>query len=367
MGYLFILAAVVVLVILALRYYPPLGARAKGDARSAIDGSDNYVGGKFIYPLPTPMEMSFKEMSKIMTEMIKGGSNRKPSNGIPIDRWEPQQLLEVNSEARLVWFGHSAFFLQVNGLNLLLDPMLGPSPSPVPMIGGKRYGGELPLSIDDLPPIDAVILSHDHYDHLDYGTIKKLKNKVRRFFVPLGVGAHLERWGVARERITSADWWDEMDFEGLKLACTPARHFSGRSMNDRYQTLWCSWVIDSGETKLYFSGDSGYGGHFKQIGDKYGPFDVTLMECGQYDMRWPLIHMMPEETVQAHRDVGGKVMIPIHWGAFTLALHDWTDPVERVLRAAEQHSVVVATPRIGQVVPLSASEYPAAAWWRTKE
>ncbi|MFC5701405.1 MBL fold metallo-hydrolase [Cohnella faecalis] len=309
------------------------------------------------------MDMSFKTMMGVMAEMLKGSPNRKPRKALPADTFNPL-LLQNKNQAKAIWFGHSALLLQMNGLTLLLDPMFGSAPSPFPLLGGKRYGGKLPFEIEELPEIDAIILSHDHYDHLDYGSIKKLQKKVRRFFVPLGVGAHLERWGVSRERITEADWWDEAEFEGLKLVCAPARHFSGRSVNDRLSTLWCSWVIDGGGTKVFFSGDSGYGPHFKQIGERFGPFDLTLMECGQYDERWSLIHMMPEETVQAHLDVGGKLMIPIHWGAFTLAVHDWTDPVERVLRKAEQSGADVATPRIGQAVTIGAPEYPTSPWWR---
>ncbi|MNC27019.1 Beta-lactamase superfamily domain protein [compost metagenome] len=184
------------------------------------------------------------------------------------------------------------------------------------------------------------------------------------FIVPLGVGAHLKRWGISGERIREFDWWDEISFAGLTLTSAPARHFSGRSLLDRNTTLWCSWIIQGGHAKIFFSGDSGYGPHFAAIGQKYGPFDLTLMECGQYDPRWADIHMMPEQTVQAQIDLQGKLMIPIHWGAFTLAMHDWTDPVERVLRAAKQHGLRLATPRIGEPVHVGAKTYPSSPWWR---
>jgi len=212
--------------------------------------------------------------------------------------------------------------------------------------------------------IDAVLLSHDHYDHLDYGSIVKLRNKVKHFFVPLGVGAHLARWGVDPTKISEHDWWDEVQFEGLTLASTPARHFSGRSLKDRDTTLWCSWVIVGPEARVFFSGDSGYGPHFAEIGEKYGPFDLTLIECGQYDARWAAIHMLPEESVQAHLDVQGKVMMIVHWAAFTLGLHDWTDPVERVSKAAEAQNIRFSTPKIGETVIIGAAEYPASIWWK---
>ncbi|MDP4170893.1 MAG: MBL fold metallo-hydrolase, partial [Bacillota bacterium] len=247
---------------------------------------------------------------------------------------------------------------------ILLDPMFGTTPSPFPMIGGKRYSGKLPFELDELPEIDIVLLSHNHYDHLDYGTIKKIKHKVQRFITPLGVGSNLEKWGVESSRIEEHDWWDDFHYKGLDFVCTPARHFSGRSLLDRDATLWCSWIINGMETNIFFSGDSGYAPHFKEIGEKYGPFDVTLMECGQYDERWASIHMVPEETVQAHMDVKGKLMIPIHWAAFTLALHDWTDPVDRAVKAATERNVAISTPRIGETIVLGSSDYPTAAWWK---
>lgn len=354
---------IAVVAYLVIKRYPPLGARASGDARKKIERSPQYHGGKFAYPIPTSMNLPLKTMLGVMKEMLRGSPNRKPSAGaIPMDALDLAALRDGAQKA--IWFGHSAALLQLDGVTLLLDPMFGKAPSPFPWIGGKRYGGKLPLEIEDLPAIDAIILSHDHYDHLDYGSIRKLRNKAKRFFVPLGVGAHLVRWGIEPDRIVEADWWEEMTFEGLKLACAPARHFSGRSVNDRMSTLWCSWVIEGKQAKVFFSGDSGYGPHFKEIGERYGPFDLTLMECGQYDVRWQLIHMLPEETVQAHQDVGGRVLLPIHWGAFTLSVHDWTDPVERALRAAEDKGVSIATPRIGQPILIGAIEYPQTKWWK---
>lgn len=242
--------------------------------------------------------------------------------------------------------------------------MLGKIPSPIPIFVGKRYSENLPANIQDLPHIDAVLISHDHYDHLDYDSILKLRDKVKRFLVPLGIGAHLERWGVEKTRIQEFDWWDEIEFEGLKVIAAPARHFSGRSLTDRNATLWCSWVIHSKQGRIFYSGDSGYGLHFKEIGSKHGPFDLTLIECGQYDNRWADIHMMPEEAVQAHLDVKGKVMLPIHWGAFTLAFHDWDEPVERIIGISEEKNVAVATPKIGEPVEIGTSKYPISLWWK---
>ncbi len=264
---------------------------------------------------------------------------------------------------QLVWLGHSASLIRVQNKTLLLDPMLSKTASPFQSVGPKRFS-KPPISAEELPHIDAVLISHDHYDHLDHATIKKLRGKTTKFFVPLGVAAHLQTWGVKKTQIVELDWWDAAAFEGLNLVCTPARHFSGRSLNDRYKTLWCSWVIESAQAKLFFSGDTGYGPHFKQIGKKYGPFDLTLLECGQYDKRWPNIHMQPEQTFAAYQDLRGKRLLPLHWGAFSLALHSWIDSVERVRKAAQPFGAEVMTPRIGEIVPIRSRTYPKSAWWK---
>ncbi|MGM0885060.1 MAG: MBL fold metallo-hydrolase [Bacillota bacterium] len=358
-----VVAAILMIGYLVLTYYPAFGGAPSKEKRQELSQSANYAKKKFVNLISTSMDMSFRETLMVVVQFVIGNPNRKPAKPIAAEPLSPLYFQDVQ-QPKLTWFGHSAALLQLDGKTLLLDPMFGKAPSPFPQIGGKRFSGKLPFEIEQLPLIDAVLISHDHYDHLDYGSIVKLKDKVKRFFVPLGVGPHLKRWGVDPAKIEEHDWWDASDYEGLKLACTPARHFSGRSLTDRNATLWCSWVIQGQETKIFFSGDSGYGPHFKDIGDKYGPFDLTLMECGQYDERWAAIHMMPEETVQAHLDVSGKVLVPIHWGAFTLSLHDWTDPVERAIKAAKERNVAISTPKIGELVVIDAPVHPSAAWWR---
>ncbi|UJF32358.1 MBL fold metallo-hydrolase [Paenibacillus hexagrammi] len=344
---------------LILNYYPPLGSKDKGPS---VYGSPHYAEGKFSYFLPTKMDMRLSTSLSMLFDFMKGNPNAKPKQPLRPERWIPQE--HRDDQTRVTWLGHSAMIVEVNGSILLLDPMLGSAPSPFPFMGGKRYSKQLPFDIQELPEIDAVLFSHDHYDHLDYGTMMRIKDKVRRFIVPLGVKAHLVRWGVDADIISEHDWWDNLEYEGLSLTCAPARHFSGRSLGDRDASLWCSWVIDSGTSRIFFSGDSGYGPHFEEIGNRCGPFDLTLMECGQYDERWAPIHMMPEQTVQAHLDVQGKLMLPIHWGAFTLAFHDWTDPVERAVAAAEKQGVSIVTPRIGEAVQLGSRQLPRTKWWR---
>lgn len=363
---LVIVVALILLTVLILRYYPPFGARASKEKRQRFEQSAQYdkQKRKFENLIPTSMSMNPKEGMDLLKQYMKGNVNKRPRQPLQLAALSLHATQTNSGDPKVTWFGHSAALLEVDGVKLLLDPMLGRAPSPAPIIGGKRYSESMAGIIDALPELDAIIMSHDHYDHLDYGSIQRLKHKVGQFIVPLGVGSHFERWGVEPERIREFDWWDEYSFHGLSLACTPARHFSGRSLNDRNSTLWCSWVIRGRSASVYFSGDSGYGPHFVQIGEKYGPFDLTLMECGQYNERWSAIHMMPEQTVQAHLDVRGKVMIPIHWAGFTLALHDWTDPVERAVRSAKEREVQVCTPRIGETVRINAEAYPTAAWWR---
>jgi L-ascorbate metabolism protein UlaG (beta-lactamase superfamily) len=357
-----IVVGLIVVIVLFMYGYPVFGRRPSKEKVQKLSRSPQYVQGKFQNPVPTMMEMNLKTTLGILREFTKSAPNRRPATPLVMD----SPLLQKDAETKVTWFGHSASLLTIDGKALLLDPMFGRAPSPFPWFGKGRYSGGLPFQVAELPVIDAVVLSHDHYDHLDYGSILKIKHKVNKFLVPLGVGGHLERWGVPPEKIAEYDWWDEFTYEGLTFACTPATHFSGRSMTDRGATLWCSWVIKGEQANVFFSGDSGYSSHFKAIGQKYGPFDVTLMECGQYDERWGDIHMLPEETVQAHMDVKGKLLIPIHWGAFTLALHDWFDPVERAVRAAAQQHVRIATPKIGQTVSLYAEEIPTTAWWKMR-
>lgn len=358
------LVALAVLAYVVMTFCPAFGRRASKEEKRIISRSLNYKDGKFVYPTTTVMmENSAGSSFSILKDFIKGNPRSRPKQPLIPVKLRPGSIQETG-DTRVTWFGHSAVLLEIDGVTLFLDPMLGRSPSPFPFVGGRRYSKQLPAQISELPRIDAVLLSHDHYDHLDYGSIKQLKDKVGMFIVPLGVGAHLQRWGVSRENIREQDWWDEIRYAGLTLTSAPARHFSGRSLLDRNTTLWCSWIIQGSETKIFFSGDSGYGPHFAEIGERYGPFDLTLMECGQYDPRWADIHMLPEQTVQAHLDVRGALMIPIHWAAFTLSMHDWTDPVERVFAAAKAQNVRLATPRIGEPVYAGSAEVPSLAWWK---
>lgn len=359
----FTVVGIIFLAVIFVNFYPAFGRKASREKLLLFRQSRNYQRGKFVNQILTPMDISAKTMLSIVRDYIKGNPKVRPETPIPVQPLD-RHFLGGKQQAKAAWFGHSTLLLELDGKTILLDPIFEKRPSPVPFLGGKRYSEKLPVEIAELPAVDAVLLSHDHYDHLDYASIKELKDKVKHFYVPLGVGSHLESWDVEPEKIKELDWWDEAEFDDLILVCAPARHFSGRNLSDRDATLWCSWVIAGRQAKVYFSGDSGYGPHFADIGEKYGPFDLTFMECGQYDQRWSAIHMLPEETVQAQLDVKGKRMIPIHWAAFTLALHDWNDPIERVSKAAKNQKVRISTPKIGETVIIGSDRYPDSIWWR---
>ena len=363
MIYLFtFLVAVFVAILLFLNLHPVFGGNPSKEQKEEYSKFDHYGNGKFVNQVPTKMDMKASDFLSMIRENISGSTDRKPAGPIPVSDidWN-----KINSEEdSLTWFGHSTLLLSIDNKKILVDPMFGPIASPVSFIGSKRYSEDLLEMIDELPPIDAVFITHDHYDHLDYQSNLKLKSKVKHFFVPLGVNNHLMRWGVEEEKITELNWWDETEFQGLTVALTPSKHFSGRGVSNRNSTLWGGWVILGEQTRFYTSGDGGYDAHFKEIGEKYGPFDIVTMEGAQYDKSWYWAHMRPEESVQANMDVKGKQMMLIHWGAFTLAYHGWTEPIERALKAAEKSNVPIVAPKIGETVLINGEgSIPHSFWW----
>ncbi len=360
-----VLGILIAFALLVIRFYRPLGAKNNPSVLDKAAKQSIYKNGRFENQIETNMHIPFVAMMGVLWQFMVGGAARRPKHPLPTASFHTDQLTKPN-EISFVWFGHSALMMNWRGKLILLDPMFGNTLSPFPWLGGNRYSGKTPLNIEELSIIDAVFLSHDHYDHLDFGSIQRLKNKVKHFFVPLGVSAHLQRWGIDANVISEHDWWDEFEWEGLQIVSAPARHFSGRTINDRNATLWCSWILKDATSRLYFSGDSGYSPHFKEIGEKYGPFDWAFMECGQYHELWKAIHMLPEETVQASIDIRATSILPIHWGAFTLSIHSWFDPIERVVKAAEGKNLRVITPMIGEVVRANESNKSYPIWWKTQ-
>ena len=287
--------------------------------------------------------------------------DKAPAQPIPLYPLSPE-MLEQAQEPILVRLGHSSILLKLGEDYVLMDPVFSERASPVNWAGPRRFHPP-PLSIDALPSIKAVIISHDHYDHLDKDSIRQLADKVEYFVTPLGVGRHLIRWGIPEDAIVEMDWWQELQLGDLTLAATPAQHFSGRGLFDRNETLWASWVIMGAGARVFFSGDTGYFDGFRDIGERYGPFDVTLIENGAYNPAWRDIHMMPEDSVRAHLDLQGKVMLPIHNSTFDLSLHPWYEPMERVTELASEQGITLATPIMGAPM-LILDPAPTLAWWR---
>lgn len=365
LGLLSLIALLVITGLAFLYLSPQFGGTATAAEITAYAETGHFENGIFTNDEVINMEMDCHSIQKMLREMLQPDPDIAPKQNVAVKKIAPESIFsKPDSLVRISWFGHSTFLIEMEGKNILLDPVFGQYAAPHPWLGRKRFNSEMPIDIEQLPAIDAVIISHDHYDHLDYESIAKLKDKTERFFVPLGVDNHLERWGVADGDISKMDWWEEEAFKDLTIAFTPSRHMSGRALTDQSATLWGSWVLKGKTKNIYFSGDGGYGEHFKAIGEKYGKFDIALMECGQYNELWADVHLTPEQTVVAGREVGAKMIVPIHWGAFALAMHSWTDPIERVMRQAQAMNMPIATPQIGEPLIVGDPSFPQAEWWK---
>ena len=340
---------------------PQFGGKIDKEEKLYLEKSKQWRNGKFQNQSKTTMDINLSSLPKLIKENIDGRKSRNPIKNIPLIPFDLENF-QKNEIPKFVWYGHSVLLLQINNRNLLIDPMFGSDASPVGPIRTKRFSADSLAIIDNLPPIDAILLTHDHYDHLDFESIRKLKEKTDVFLVPLGVARHLEHWGIERNKITEFDWWQDMKFLGLDIIFTPSRHFSGRGAFDRAKSLWGGWIINSSEHKIYWSGDGGYDEYFKEIGDRFGPFDWGFMECGQYNERWHQIHMYPEEAVQAAGDAKVVTAIPVHWGAFSLALHHWTDPIDRFVSEAHVHDQRFLSPSPGQIIQMNHNE--SFNWWK---
>ncbi|MEI4951835.1 MBL fold metallo-hydrolase [Aeromonas caviae] len=323
--------------------------------------SSQYQGGRFNNAV-TPQARSLWEGAGLWWDFLFA----KPEGTVP-DRAIPVQVMTreglIAAPDNSVWrLGHSTLLLKLQGTFWLTDPVFSERASPVQWFGPKRWH-QPPITLEALPPIEGVILSHDHYDHLDHGAILALQEKIGHFITPLGVGARLMAWGIAKEKIRELDWWQQTRVGGVTLVATPAQHFSGRGLGDGNQTLWASWVIRGEGVNLFFSGDSGYFDGFKEIGRRYGPFDVTFLETGAYDKRWELVHMLPAQTAQAFHDLGGKWLYPVHNGTFDLAMHRWNDPLEQIARLAAEQQIPLTTPVMGEPLEVL-NPHEGSAWWR---
>jgi len=319
--------------------------------------SQQWPNGRYRNPQPL-----WNDYPRALASHLKWNPNRIPKESVPVRSLTREQLESVpGSGLRATWLGHSTVLLDMDGTRILTDPVWGNRASPVSWAGPGRFYAP-PVALEDLPVPQAVVISHNHYDHLDRSTLLRMKDWDTRFIVPLGVGARLAAWGIPRSRITELDWWGRTSVASLEIVCTPARHASGRNLFDRDRTLWAGFAFLGKAHRVYFSGDTGFFSGLADIGRRLGPFDLTLIESGAYGQAWPDWHLGPEQAVQAHALVRGRVLLPIHWGTFNLAAHGWTEPVERVLAAAEAAGIPVVIPRPGESVEPGTST-ALSRWW----
>jgi len=339
------------------------GPEAHGPRRERVLASPRFREGRFHNthgvgpglkgnPLPTLGEYFFSD------------NERFPTSALPLLDPRPVWSTPAETELRVTWLGHSTLLLEIDGLRVLTDPVFGERASPVSFAGPRRFHRP-PVTVAQLPALDAVLVSHDHYDHLCRESIQLLAKLDVPFITSLGVGARLESFGVPRERIHELDWWESVQLPAasLRFTATPAQHFSGRSLKDRNSTLWSSWVIEGVTRKVFFSGDTGLTDEFQLIGAKYGPFDLVMLEIGAWHPSWGDIHLGPANALTAHQWLRGKTLLPVHWGTFNLAIHAWNEPAETLWTLAETQGVKLLTPTLGAVVEPSRLETPTA-WWR---
>ena len=352
-----VIAVLVALVLVFLRAWPAFGADPAGERLSRMRASPQWSEGRFVNQQPM-----WTNARGGLLRLFESTPGDWPDAPVPVVRDAGKTLkVRAASGLRVTWFGHSSMLVEIDGVNILIDPLWGERASPLSWVGPERWYSP-PLALGELPRLDVVLISHDHYDHLDWSTINAMSNWNTTFVVPLGVGAHLERWGIKAARIVELDWWQSVRVASLEIIATPARHASGRISGRSDGTLWAGYALLGAQHRAWYSGDTGFHSALAEIGQRFGPFDVAMIEVGQYDADWPDWHLGPEQAVEANRLVGGKRMIPVHWGLLNLAHHSWTEPIERVLVAAKCRNVDVLLPRPGESIEPTISS-ARARWW----
>lgn len=357
----------ILILLLALLYlflqHPQFGKKPSGERLTLIQKSPHFKNGRFENLSPTPELAEGYGYSQVLYDFFFKKVDRKiPTDLIPSVK---TNLIELAPDKDiLVWFGHSSYYIQLEGKRFLIDPVFSGNASPIPGTT-KAFKGTDIYTADDIPEIDYLLITHDHYDHLDYKTILKLKSKTKKVVCALGVGSHFEFWGFPSENIIEKDWYEKIELDqNLTLYTTPSRHFSGRSFK-RCNTLWTSFVLEANNFKMYLGGDSGYDSHFKEIGDKFGPFDLALIDNGQYNPAWKYIHNLPEDVIKAMKDLNTKRVFPVHSSKFALALHSWDEPLSKVtaLNTASENPIPLITPKIGELVELKNEKQEFQQWW----
>lgn len=325
---------------------------SKKDCQNYAQRSHNYKNRKFFYDDHLDQDQKYS----IHAKSVLSHKGKRPKSPLPTHKPD----FSNTSDLSFTWLGHSTLLIQMHGKTILVDPIFSWYPTPVPFGLFKRFDRPV-IDIKDLPEIDYCLITHNHYDHLDYASIIKLKDKVHHFIVPLGVEKDLERWHISKTKIINMAWQEEIRSEGIMFGCQPARHFSQRSLFDRNKTLWCSYVIETNKHRIYIGGDSGFGHHFSDIQKRYSSFDIVFLECAQYDGRWMNIHMFPEDALQAAKILHAHYFVPIHYGAYSLSVHPWDDPLVRL--SAQDTKIPVITPLIGTTVDIEDIEDYQDHWW----
>ncbi len=358
---LYIIVVLILAIILFINFAPVYGDKSKGYSKTKIENSPNLIDGKFRNLVST--NMSFKKGEDYNQEYIADKNiGKKPKKPLPSIKFNKNDFA-ANDENSITWFGHSTILMKLESKIILVDPVFNNASPFSAILGPAPFKYEDNICAEDLPDkIDIVLITHDHYDHLDYKTIKEIQTKVEKFLVPLGNKAHLLKWGVPNSKVEEFDWYDGLSYENIDFTFTPTRHFSGRAIRDRFATLWGGWIIKSEKSNVFISGDSGYFDEFKKIGEKYGPFDVAFMENGAYNPRWRNIHFFPEQGVLASMEVRAKVALPTHWAKFSLSSHNWIEPIDRFVKEAKKSGLNLATPLIGQTFVIG-GEIPQEHWW----
>lgn len=334
------------------------------ETSARIEKSDQYADGRFVNEEP---EAGLEITPGRVVELVRSYPRQSPVGAYPVVSIGPLTLETPPAhDLRIAWLGHAGVLIEIDGKRILIDPIVSERASPVGFAGPKRFHPS-PLSLEDIARIDATFITHNHYDHLDKPTILRLAAQGTRLFVPLGNRPLLLSWGIPADQVTEMDWWQHVEIGDVRIVATPARHYSNRGLFDFQKTLWLSWSIIGRNERVFVSGDSGYSAAFSQIGEELGPFDLTIIKVGAYGpgQNWRDIHMPPEESIQTHLDVKGRIMLPVHWGTFDMGNHEWDEPIKRAIAAADSAGVKLLTPRIGELV--APSNYQSAQWWSELE
>jgi L-ascorbate metabolism protein UlaG (beta-lactamase superfamily) len=361
-----IIVKVILLVFFATLFKsaPSFGVSSSGEHLEKIEANKNYKDGAFFNDVPQSEESI--GLWNYISNTFWYDEIRIPPAPLPLVKPQTNDFSAPPAKGlRIIWLGHSSVLIEQDGFRYMIDPVFSDYASPVQFAGPLRFH-EPPIALKDLPKIDAVLISHDHYDHLDMKTIRHLSVKGTQFYVPMGIGALLEKWDVPNEQINEMQWGETKVFGNTQIICTPSRHYSGRGLFDYKEQLWSSWTVIGIENKVYYSGDTGFSGHFETTANQYGPFDLTIIKVGAYGpgQSWIDIHMSVEDAVKAHQKLKGKVMLPVHWGTFNMGFHDWDEPIKRTVKAASDAGITLVTPKLGETVDIK-NPYTNIPWWES--